>query len=357
MTVALSRGSAAVVLLLFLAHLLPGASAQESRRRAEPAGTKLLFGVDFQAAIETGELAPKEDRASVLEKVMRVMRQRLEVSGARGARVEAQGTDRILVELPTTEAAAVDALVHRLTYLGRLEMRMLATGDYDREGVRFELAAEHARLWKWLGREENRSRIMADPCAIAAFNQNAGSGKEDGPSSPHLHWLPAHAVRQKRRDAQGIEQDVWVYRVLGGRPGSPSTLCFTPEGTEAKDTSPRFLAINRHEVAFTNKDLVRDAILITKDMTGSPAIAYEIVPERAAEYADLSASHVGGQMAIIVNGIVHSAPMFMSRIEGRGQITLGTADAGEPEVLVDCLKTEGFPIRPELLARRTLPPK
>jgi len=246
--------------LLLLASILLGASAQESRKRDEAAGTSLLFGVDFDAAVETGDLGPKADQAAVLAKVIQVMRQRLEAGGARGARIEAQGADRILVELPTTEAAAVDALVHRLTYIGRLEMRMLATREYNRGEVRFDLGTEQDRLMKWLGREENKKRIMADPSAIAAFNRNAGNGKEDGPLSPHLHWLPGQAVRQRRKDAQGLEKEAWVYRPLGGRDGNSLTMGFAPEGTEAADTNPRFFAINRHEVFFKNEDLVRGSI-------------------------------------------------------------------------------------------------
>jgi hypothetical protein len=236
-------------------------------------------------------------------------------------------------------------------------MRMLANRDYNRGGVRFDLGTEQARLTKWLAREENKNRILADPCGIAAFNRNAGNGKEDGPLSPHLHWLPAQAVRERRKDAQGVEKEVWVYLPLGGLGGNSLTMGFAPEGIEDPYTHPRFLAINRHEIFFTNKDLVRDSIRITKDETGEPALVYEIVPHRAAEYEDLSGSNVGNQKAIIVNGIVRSAPMFMSRIAGLGQFTVGTADAREPEVLADCLKTEGLPVRPELLSRTTVPPK
>jgi preprotein translocase subunit SecD len=285
------------------------------------------------------------------------MRQRLAAGGARGARIEAQGAHRILVVLPTTEVAAVDAFVHRLTYLGRLEMRMLATRDYNRGGVRFDLGAELARLTKWLAREENKKRIMADPCAIAAFNRNAGNGKEDGPLSPHLHWLPAHAVQQRRKDAQGLEKEVWVYLPLSGRDGNSLTTAFGPEGIDGPCTYPRFLAINRHEIFFTNEDVVRDSVHITQDDTGEPALVYDIVPRRMNAYADLSGSNVGNQQAIIVNGMVRSAPMFLGRIAGPVLIPLGTADAKEPEILADSLRTEGMPFQPELLSRTTVPPK
>ena len=82
-----------------------------------------------------------------------------------------------------------------------------------------------------------------------------------------------------------------------------------------------------------------------------PCVYYELGAERKEEYADFSSRHLAEKCAIIVDGIVCSAPSFRGRIYGAGIIT-GSFTEQEASDLALGMKSGTFPVPPILVSQQ-----
>lgn len=198
------------------------------------------------------------------------------------------------------------------------ETRALATDDYQGEGVSFDLEKE--RLQTWLAVDENRQGIAREPQSIDLYNR-LGT-ERGGPLSSGLAWFP-HKIQASSRDESRWEfsfamhstedRAVPVFSRADGNDGS------RPQGAEGPLIE--LLPINMHHTYFTQDDVDLESFRVEMDRLGQPAITYRISPERRGAYGDWTESLLNRKVAIIVNGIVLSAPVIMGRIASVGQIS------------------------------------
>ena len=76
--------------------------------------------------------------------------------------------------------------------------------------------------------------------------------------------------------------------------------------------------------------LFRSAQVSFDQETGQPHVSFTLNPRGADLFDKLTADHIRERLAIVLDGIVHSAPVIQSRISGgRGQITLGSGNGDQ----------------------------
>ena len=82
---------------------------------------------------------------------------------------------------------------------GRLfQERIVATPQYEKGGVIFDLPGEKKRLQAWVSRNSNRDGLLRDPLGISAYHalhKDAG-----GRISQHVKWFP-HKVKADLSDS------------------------------------------------------------------------------------------------------------------------------------------------------------
>ena len=76
-----------------------------------------------------------------------------------------------------------------------------------------------------------------------------------------------------------------------------------------------------HHTYFTQDDVDPESFRVEMDRLGQQAITYRISPERREAYGDCTESLLNSKVAIIVYGVVLSAPVIMGRIASAGQIS------------------------------------
>ncbi|HEV8292331.1 MAG TPA: protein translocase subunit SecD, partial [Tepidisphaeraceae bacterium] len=91
--------------------------------------------------------------------------------------------------------------------------------------------------------------------------------------------------------------------------------------------------------------------------TGESVVGFEFDPQGSTLFGDLSGSHIGQPLAIILDEKIISAPNLISRIEGRGIITGNRTDA-ELKYLVRTLNAGSLPARlnDEPISERVISP-
>jgi preprotein translocase subunit SecD len=81
----------------------------------------------------------------------------------------------------------------------------------------------------------------------------------------------------------------------------------------------------------------------TTDQAGRPALAFELKEQAKAQFAAYTTDHVGDQFAIVLDGIVQSAPSIRSPItDGKGIIE-GSFARADVDALVTILKYGALP--------------
>jgi len=91
--------------------------------------------------------------------------------------------------------------------------------------------------------------------------------------------------------------------------------------------------------------------------TGESVVGFEFEPQGAALFGELSGSHIGQPLAIVLDDKIISAPNLISRIEGNGIITGNRTDA-ELKYLVRTLNAGSLPARlnDEPISERVISP-
>jgi protein-export membrane protein SecD len=129
------------------------------------------------------------------------------------------------------------------------------------------------------------------------------------------------------------------------------------QATEGATRIP-YLLFSKAEV--TGDDL-QDAQVSFDQETGQPHVSFTLNPRGADLFDKLTADHIRDRLAIVLDGIVHSAPVIQSRIGGgRGQITLGSGNPdqmmNEAKDLAIVLRAGALPAQLDFLEQRVTGP-
>jgi protein-export membrane protein SecD len=109
----------------------------------------------------------------------------------------------------------------------------------------------------------------------------------------------------------------------------------------------------------TGNDL-QDAQVSFNQESRRPEVAFELNPRGAVNFEKLTGENVGKRLAIVLDGIVHSAPNINSKIGARGVITTGRGgyDSAlrESKDLAIVLRAGALPAQLELMEQRVVGP-
>jgi protein-export membrane protein SecD/preprotein translocase SecF subunit len=326
-------------------------------------GTQLRYEVPEDAL---KAMQSKEGRSidEMMDQSIMVIRDRIDPSGTLDPLITRSGTTGILIELPWFEnRQELLAVLQRIANLGKLEMRMVADDDYRGEpNVQFSLAGESAKLKAWLAQPDNKALIAKDPLNIRRFNEDPNGPIAFG----HLAWYPRYIrpTVKKGGDQTLWEQSYATFPKLGqsvvkayedadyNNQVIPPALLAKPE---AERRLVEFIALNLHERHFTGEDLEPSGVSAGPSPEGGLGVHYQIHGGKSGDYAEWSEKYIGKSSAIVLNGVIKSAPTFISKIPGNGIIT-GDFTQAEVEELVKVLKTGSLRVEPALVSNESIGP-
>jgi len=106
-------------------------------------------------------------------------------------------------------------------------------------------------------------------------------------------------------------------------------------------------------VVARGRDLDPNSIGITYDNQGGLAVSFGMKTAARGDFAAMTGANVGRQMAIVLEGLVTSAPTIQSKIEGSGIIT-GNYTEKQARELQNLLKAGALPVKVKVLETRTI---
>ena len=311
-----------------------------------PAKEKLRFGLDlkggtsFTLGVDTDKLRESiiadnpavTNEAGAVERkiqatlqdcdsrIIQVVRRRIDGMGMNEPVIQGMKDHRLLVQLPGVDDDTRKAAKRSLQSAAFLEFRL----THPRNA---ELCS------KLLGR---------DVCPEGYRKSSSGSGYERVENYAEIASAKGYAARLAAFQAPDPR---WQFM-----------LARNGDGTY----SPNFVS--------RKTELTGDALVsahVERDMAGSLAISFSLNPAGARTFSTLTRNYIahgpknptdrGRQLAIILDGILVSAPVLQSEIGSHGQIT-GSFTAAEAQQLANDLNSGALPAPLTILAESSVAP-
>jgi preprotein translocase subunit SecD len=254
-----------------------------------------------------------EVRERTINQSIEVIRNRIDEFGVSEPSIQSQGADRIVVELPGVKE--VDRAKDLIGRTAKLEFKMV----------------------------DDKAMAPAQLAALISDAEKTGSFayKENTKFSDYVKKVN-DAVRGKIP----ADDEIAFER---GRP--------VPGQAESTARIP-YLLHSRTEV--TGDDL-QDASVQIDQENRRPNVGFTLNPHGASAFDKLTADNIGHRLAIVLDNIVHSAPVIQGRIPGgHGQITLGRG--GDDDVMKEAkdlsivLRAGALPAQLDFLEQRVVGP-
>lgn len=264
----------------------------------------------------------REQRVEIKDKTLnqsiQVIRNRVDEFGVSEPAIASQGTDRVVVELPGIRE--VDRAKQLIGRTAKLEFKIADDKSMPPSQV---------------------AKLIAD-----LEKENQFTYKEGQKFSEYVQKINELA-KGKIPEADEIAFE----RVRG--------LQELKEEGESLEASRRRPYLLRSKTEVTGNDL-QDANVGFDSESQRPIVSFTMNARGATLFEKLTGEHLKERLAIVLDGIVYSAPTIQSKISGRGQITLGTGNGEqlmrEAKDLAIVLRAGALPAQLEFLEQRVVGP-
>lgn len=274
-------------------------------------------------------------------------------------KVTRRGATGFQVLIPTSDPSVVQMVRNAVETVGRFEQRIAANGNYVNGAVKYDLAAERARLQSWLD-HGGQEAVLADAHALDAFHAD----KEHGPlAGANLRWF----VHRVKEDPKTPGKWLWSMSMpamatlrefsvplFSSAEWNEGTL---PEAIKARPAPLRqlleLIAVNMDEIHFENADFDPKHVEVQTTAAGEPAVVMQTVATRRGDYAMWSERCVDQFMVSLWKDEVITVARIMSRIPGACMIQ-GLSQS-EAETMRACLLAPPLAAQPELMSKTSVP--
>ncbi len=275
-----------------------------------------MFAISTSATglkLEFTELHVREFGKGTVERAIETIRNRIDEFGVSEPSITAQGDDRILVQLPgIQDAANAKELINKTARL-----------DFIIVNPEFQQGTE------------GFTKVLA----LVEEAEKTGNFK----LSKELKYS---AYVEKLNEA-----------LKGKLPEGSLVLFEKPDNVETMEAGKVPYVLMRSETV--PGDLLTDAF-VSPGETGKPEVNFRLDGPGGRAMGDMTEKHTNHQMAIVLDGVVKSAPVINSKISNSGRITLGRNSyeetLKEAKNISITLKSGALPAALEQLEERTVGP-
>jgi preprotein translocase subunit SecD len=266
----------------------------------------------FELGLKTEWRTEVKDRT--LTQSIEVIRNRIDEFGVAEPVITSQGNSRVVVELPGVKE--VDRAKDLIGRTAKLEFKLVAD------------------------KVMNPGQVGA---LVADIEKQNGIVYKEG--TKFSEYVAKVNEKAKGKIPEGTE--IAFERVLG------------PSGKEISDARMPYLLFSKADV--TGEDL-QDASVQFDQQENRPVVAFSLNPRGASAFEKVTREHLQERFAIVLDNIIHSAPVIQSVIPGgRGQITMGRGDGNndvmkEATDLAIVLRAGALPAQLEFLEQRVVGP-
>jgi len=319
----------------------------------------LKRGLDLQGGMHLALELDQEQRVSAdpardIDLALTVLRKRIDEFGVSEPLIQKSGDERIVVELAgISDPARAEGIVQRSAFLefritdktGALE-RTLPSIDRILRTLGVQGGAEPARpsaVQQLLG-DSSAAQDTAQAGPAVLSNLILPSVATGAGSTPGEYMVPEAAYPR-------VDSMLNLPEVQRALPRNV-VLRWSAEPEAVGVESYRFLYALEDKPIITGTSLV-DAQAQLDPLTNGAVVVFDLDRAGGRKFGAETGAHVGDFMAIILDDLVQGRPpVIQSRIDRRGQITLGNKTLQEAQDLALTLKAGALPVPLKIVEKR-----
>jgi len=305
------------------------AKLSQLRKKAIHLGLDLQGGLQLLLEVDKSRLSPAEAKDAV-ERAREIINNRIDQFGVAEPLIQIEGQDRIAVQLPgLTDRARAIELIGKTALL---EFKLVRSNDDQR--------TLYQRLDSWLAARHVTSgtdSALAKTPLTGLMIDNGFFRKEDVPNVQKLLSTP------------GIDSLI----------PTDTQLLWGGEDEARSGMTGRSLHVLKRDPEMTGGSVASAEAVVGLESTnpGAWGVSMKMTPKGRADFARVTGNNVGRQLAIILDGVVQSAPFIRDRIpSGDASITGGSFDVNTAKDLAIVLRAGALPAPVKALAENTVGP-
>ena len=299
------------------------------RKKAIHLGLDLQGGMQLLLEVDKSRLSPAEAKDAV-ERAREIINNRIDQFGVAEPLIQIEGQDRIAVQLPgLTDPERAKELIGKTALL---EFKLVRSADEQR--------TLYQRLDSWLAARRivpSTDSALAKTPLTGLMIDNGFFRREDVPSV------------QKLLATTGIDSLV----------PTDTQLLWGGEDEARSGMTGRSLYVLKKDAELTGGSVASAEAAVGLENTnpGAWGVSMKMTPKGRADFARVTGNNVGRQLAIILDGVVQSAPFIRDRIpSGDASITGGSFDVNTAKDLAIVLRAGALPAPVKALAENTVGP-
>jgi preprotein translocase subunit SecD len=308
----------------------------------------------------------KEDTDDAVTRALEIIRNRIDQYGVAEPSIQRQGSRRIIVELPGV--AREEEAKQLLQGTALLEFRLLKESEFT-ISVMQKIDESLAKAMGVLDTIATQSEI--DESSIAegdtSFVSDDTLSTENLSEEEFKQQHPFFAVALL--DPQGRSADAYVKAddknkilLMLSRPEVQKVIpnnvefVFSAKPVGQQDEQEVFIMYLVNNEPELTGGVITDAMANIDPNSSSPIVSMTMNSEGATDWARITGANIDKRIAIMLDGVVFSAPAVRNKISGgRSQIE-GMANMEEAKLLEIVLKAGALPAPVDILEERTVGP-
>jgi len=300
---------------------------------------KVHLGLDLQGGsqlIYQADLSNIDpaDKAEAMAGVRDTIERRVNLFGVSEPVVQVSGEDRLIVELAGIKD--IDQAIEAIGETPTLEFmeEMPAEPDAEAEGV--EVMTEEGAEVEVLEEGTEEERPAEEPRASIRLAQDEAESETEVEITEEEQ--PALEEALPELTEEELEE---LKSQLTDEEGNPIDLSALQQ--------PNF-----QPTGLSGKNLESATVVFPQQGVGSPQVSLEFDDEGRQLFAEITRRNVGRQVAILIDGIIISAPVVQEEIPEGNAVISGDFTVDEAKELARNLNAGALPVPIELISRQTV---
>ena len=305
----------------------------------------------------------KEDAEDAVTRAMEIIRNRVDQYGVSEPSIQRQGSRRIIVELPGV--AREEEAKQLLQGTALLEFRIVRDPDFTFNVMQ---KIDEVLAGKIIDSTKTDTTGLADETAdTTLISSDTLNQQEELTEEEFKEQHPFFATALL--DPQGRSADAYVKSdernkldMMLGRPDVQKVIPNNVEFIYSAKSFPGNEGEEYYLLYMVNKEpeltggVITDAVATIDPTSSAPIVNMTMNSEGATEWARITGANVDKRIAIMLDGLIFSAPVVRGKIPGgRSQIE-GMADLNEAKLLEIVLKAGALPAPVDVIEERTVGP-
>ncbi|MHB8852968.1 MAG: protein translocase subunit SecD [Ignavibacteriaceae bacterium] len=306
----------------------------------------------------------QKDANDAVTRAMEIIRNRVDQYGVSEPTIQRQGSRRIIVELPgiAREEEAKQLLQgtalleFKLVKDPELTISIMKKIDDVLAGTYVDSTKSDSSLTKGTTAKTKQSKVASTDTS------NKQLSAEEFAAKHPFFAIAMLDPKGKSADAYVKGDDRDKLQLMLNRPEVQQVIpnniqfVFSAKPIANQNGQPIYMLYCVNKNPELTGGVITNAVATISPETNAPIVNMEMNSNGAADWARITGANIGKRIAIILDGVVYSAPVVQNKITGGNSQISGSGDLQEAQLLAIVLKAGALPAPVDIIEERTVGP-